>query len=126
MKELFIEHYIDVPEGKDDLVTVAEAKVAELQAELNEAIDKNISLKKEINTSKRENVIKEETKDLTDTQKEKFASLVEGIDSSDIETFKGKVKTIRESFFKKEKSDDIIEEETKEIPDRMKLYASFL
>ena len=129
MKELFIEHYVDVPEGKDDLVSVAESKVAELQAELNEAIDKTIALKKEIATSKREKIIDEATTDLTDTQKEKFNSLVENIDSSDITKFKNKVNTIRESFFKTEKSDDVIEEEVdvkKIIDARMKAYASAL
>jgi hypothetical protein len=102
MKDLFVEHYVDVPEGKDDIVTVAEEKVSTLQDDLNEEIQKNIALKKELESIKRSGIVSESSKGLTETQKEKFNALLEDIDSSDSEVFAKKVKTIRESFFKSE------------------------
>lgn len=128
MKDLFAEHYVDVPEDKQDLVTIAESKVEELTADLNVAIEKTIALKKEIQESKKDNVIKEASADLTETQKEKFGSLIEGIDFSDIETFEKKVKTIRESFFKSDeikdenKEEDVIDNKN----DKMSRYVNAL
>jgi len=127
MKELFVEHYVSIPEGKEDLISAAETKVSELESKLNEAIDKNIELKKEIKEVKVKEIINEATKNLTDTQKEKFASLTEDINSTDLDTFKSKVETIRESFFKPEKSDEVIDDKNaNDKNDRMSIYASAL
>lgn len=102
MKDLFVEHYVDVPEGKDDIVTAAEQKVGALQDDLNEEIQKNIELSKELARIKKTAVVEQASEGLTDTQKEKFAALLEDIDATDTEVFGKKVKTIRESFFKSE------------------------
>lgn len=102
MKTLFTEHYVDVPEGKDDIVSAAEAKVTALQDDLNEAVQKSISLRKELDTIKRDGIVAEASKGLTDTQKEKFSALLEGVEAPDSEVFAKKATTIRESFFKKE------------------------
>lgn len=106
MKTLFAEHYVDVPEGKDDIVTAAEEKVGALQNDLNEAIENAIALKKELDQIKRDGVVSEASKGLTDTQKEKFGALLEDIDASDTDVFAKKAKTIRESFFKSENADN--------------------
>jgi len=111
MKNVFVEHYVEVPEGKEDVVSAAETKVAELTGDLNEAIEENIKLKKQIRESKKNQIIADATSDLTESQKEKFAGLVEDLDASDIGVFEKKVKTIRESFFKSEKSNEVNDEE---------------
>lgn len=102
MKNLFTEHYVDVPEGKDDMVSAAEKKVAALQGDLNEAVENAIALKKELDAIKRAGIVSEASKGLTDTQKEKFTALLEGVEAADSEVFAKKAITIRESFFKKE------------------------
>lgn len=127
MKTLFTEHYVDIPEGKDDLVTVAEAKVVELQDDLNEAIEKNITMKKSIVDGKKAVVLEAAAVDLTETQKEKFGALVEDIDSSDIAIFETKVQTIRESFFKSDKKSDEKDELIDDRgDDRMSAYVNAL
>jgi hypothetical protein len=105
MKDLFAEHYVEVPEGKEDMISAAEAKVADLQEDLNTELQKNITMKKELASIKRAVIIKESSNGLTETQKEKFSGLLEDIQFTDVETFEKKVKTIRESFFKAENDD---------------------
>lgn len=130
MRDVFLEHNIEVPEGKEDLVSAAEKRVEELEAELNESIEKNIAFRKQIDESKKASIVAEATADLTETQKERFATLVEDVNFSDEETFAKKVKTIRESFFKSEKSDEqkgeVMTEETKPTTSRMDFYRKAL
>lgn len=132
MKSLFAEHYVDVPEGKDDMVSAAESKVAELQDDLNEEIQKNIAARKELEQIKKDGIVAEATDDLTDTQKEKFGSLIEDIEFNGVEGYTKKVQTIRESFFNTgagttaddDKTDDKKAAATK--TDRMSAYAAAL
>ncbi len=100
MKALFVEHNVEVPEGKDDLVASHEAKITELEDKLNESTNKVIELGSQLDESAKSGIVTDAAEGLTDTQKEKFDSLVEGIEFGDRETFTKKVKTIRESYFK--------------------------
>lgn len=100
MKELFVEHSVAVPEGKEDIVTAQEAKITELEEKLNESSNKVIELSNTLRESTKTDIISDVAKGLTDTQKEKFEGLVEGIEFGDAESYKSKVKTIRESYFK--------------------------
>jgi len=100
LKDLFTESYIDVPESKVDLVDELAGEVEELEDKLNESTGKIIEMTDELESFKREAAIAEATKDLADTQAEKLKELVSDIDWSD--TFAEKVKTVKESYFKKE------------------------
>ena len=62
-------------------------KITELENKLNEEISKNAESMKEVNARKKVSKLEEASKDLTDTQKEKFASLVESVEYKDDETF---------------------------------------
>jgi hypothetical protein len=103
LKDLFETHYVEVPEGKEDLLAKAEAKAEDLEGKLHESIDTIATLKAQVQDNERANVMREQSEGLTDTQKEKLASLVEGVEYVDTETFTKKVTTIRESFFKDSK-----------------------
>ena len=100
LKDLFTESYIDVPESKVDLVDELAQEVAELEETTNSQTSKLIEMTEELETFKREAVIAEASKDLADTQAEKLKELVSDMDWSD--TFAEKVKTVKESYFKKE------------------------
>ncbi len=100
MKALFVEHNVEVPEGKEDLVASHEAKITELEDKLNESTNQVIELSSQLDESAKAGIVADAAEGLTDTQKEKFDSLVEGVDFGDRETFTKKVKTIRESYFK--------------------------
>lgn len=101
MKALFVEHNVEIPEGKVDLVASHEAKIAELEDKLNESTAKAIDLSAQLDEVAKAQIVAEAAEGLTDTQKEKFDALVEGIEFGSAEQYATKVQTIRESYFKK-------------------------
>lgn len=102
LKGLFEQSYIEVPESKVDLVDDLADTVEELEESLNATTAKAIELSEELEDYKRDAIIREHSRDLAETQREKLASLVEDVDFEDEETFAKKVETVKESYFKKE------------------------
>jgi hypothetical protein len=101
LKKVFEEHYIDVPEDKYDVMAEQQDKIAELEKKLNEQIEKTAETAKIVNEAKKAIKIEESAKDLTDTQKEKFMSLVEGVEFADEDSFAKELETLKESYFPK-------------------------
>jgi hypothetical protein len=100
LKNLFSEHYVDIPEEKVDVVEEMVTQIDELNAKIKQLTDQNVKLS-DTNKSFEKNIIfKESVKDLTDTQSEKLQSLVEGIEFSDIQDYTKKVSMIKEQYFK--------------------------
>ena len=99
LKNLFEEHYIDIPEEKFDVLGEMETKIDELEAKLNEQVAANIELSKTLAESNRAEIVKTVSEGLTDTETEKFMSLVEELSYEDQASFETKVKTIRENYF---------------------------
>jgi hypothetical protein len=99
LKNLFEEHYIDIPEEKFDVLGEMESKIDELEAKLNEQVSANIELSKTLAESSRAEIVKTVSEGLTDTETEKFMSLVEELSYEDQASFETKVKTIRENYF---------------------------
>jgi hypothetical protein len=112
LKKLFEDHYIDVPDEKYNVLEDQANKIEELEKKLNESIDKNVQLSKSNGELVRQDVIDEVSKDLPDTAKEKFNSLIESIEFSNADDFSNKVKTIKESYFgaKKEESSNNVDD----------------
>lgn len=103
LKQLFEDHYVDIPDEKYDVLQAQSDKIAELEEKVNKTLEESINRKKENDELTRNKVISESTSDLTDTQIEKFKELTEDVDFENEETFKGKVETLKESYFPKEK-----------------------
>jgi hypothetical protein len=101
LKSLFEEHYIDVPDEKYDILGTQSEKIDELEAKLNEQIEKTASIKKQNDQLVRESVFAEVASDLADTEVEKFKSLAEDVDFTDEDSFRGKLDTLKESYFPK-------------------------
>ena len=99
LKNLFTEHYIDVPADKVDLVEELASKVEELESKLNEEIESGIQLKKSLIESFKTEIAHEVCEGLTATQAEKVKSLAESVDYSTEEEYKDKLETIRENYF---------------------------
>lgn len=135
LKGLFESHYINIPEEMDDVVGELAAKVEELEEQLNDQIKESVEMKKELNTAKKIEAIRESCEGLTQTQVEKMVSLAEGVDFTTEEEFADKLEVIRESYFKpsykkagSDALDDevIIEEEKKpngSVDPLMEVYA---
>jgi len=129
LKGLFEESYIEVPEGKVDLVDELAGQVEELEATVNESTQKAIDMAVELEGYKRDSIIREASKDLAETQVEKLKGLAENVDFEDEKTFAEKVAQLKESYFAKaaKSQDDNIEEEdtpTVEASDSMASYLS--
>lgn len=101
LKELFVESHIEVPESKVDLVDELAAQVDELEEKLNAQTSAAIAMQEKMEEYQRESVIRESARDLADTEVEKLRSLVSSLDFEDQESFAHKVKTVKESYFKK-------------------------
>ena len=99
LKNLFTEHYIDVPADKVDLVEELATKVEELESKLNEEIETGIQLKKSLVESHKAEIAHEVCDGLTATQAEKVKALAESVDFSTEEEYKEKLETIRENYF---------------------------
>lgn len=99
LRNLFAEHYIDVPSEKVDLVEELATKVEELESQLNEEIERGIETKKALVESRKEEIAREISEGLTATQVEKIKSLAESVEFSTEEEYKEKLETIRENYF---------------------------
>ena len=107
LKGLFEEHYIDIPEEKVDVVEELAAKNEELQAQLNAEIERNVEIKKDLDENSKDKMVDTVSEGLTETQKDKFKTLAEGIDFSDKETYQKKLETIKESYFVEETQKEV-------------------
>ena len=99
LKNLFEDHYIDVPDEKYDILEANLTRIEELEEKLNKQMDENIQLRKAKGELVKESMIADVADGMTDTETEKFQSLVEDVEFSDEESYKEKLQTIRESYF---------------------------
>lgn len=128
------ENYIEVPEGKVDLVDDLAEQVAELEERLDASVADQIEMAEELEAFQRADIVREFSEGLAETQVEKLASLVADIDFSDEDTFAEKVKTVKESYFSKKsvEGSDLTEEvdgddaPVKEVSPMMEQYTSVI
>jgi hypothetical protein len=99
LKNLFQEHYFEVPEDRVDVLEDMSAKVDEASAKLDETIQTNIALKAELDAIKRDRIIESACKDLTATDAEKMSKLLEGVEFDNEKLFIEKVKVVKENYF---------------------------
>ena len=110
LKNLFTEHYIDIPEEKVDLVDDLFEKVEELEQKLDESINTSVDIKKELAEYRKAETLREVSEDLADTEKEKLGKLADGIDFEDKSQYSEKLEVIKENYFPKQQSETITEE----------------
>jgi len=132
LKQLFEDHYIDVPDDKYNVLEAQSEKISELEDKLNEAIQKSVDLTSFNSTLVREQVISEVSEDLADTEIEKFKSLTQDVEFGNEDSFREKLNTLKESYFPKPQtsSDTAIDDEDGstaqdvDTTDAMKAYLS--
>ena len=99
LKGLFEEHYVSIPEEKYDVLESMVEKLDDMEAKLNEQIEKNVSLNQRLGESQAEGIFDSVSEGLADTQKEKLASLSESVEFDSEEQYRDKLVTLRESYF---------------------------
>ena len=101
LKNVFTESYIEVPQGKENLVDTLNKNVASLEEQLMKATESNMKLNESVNALKRNQIIAEASVGLASTEAVKLTTLAEGIDFEDAESFTKKVQSVKESYFRK-------------------------
>jgi hypothetical protein len=130
LRNLFAEHYIDVPSEKVDLVDELAGKVEELEVKLSEEIERAVDLKKALIESRKIEIAREVSSGLTETQVEKIKSLAESVEFSTEEEYKEKLETIRENYFpsgvKKADVEQLHEQVEESTEDKKAVYDPFV
>ena len=99
LKQLFEDHYVDVPDEKYDVLEAQSEKISELEGRINEMMEEQIQSKSENAELVKEQVMSEVSSDLADTEVEKFKGLVEDVDFSNAASYREKLETLKESYF---------------------------
>ena len=132
MRGLFEEHYVSIPEDKYDVVENMVDKLDEMESKLNEQIEKNITITKSLSEATADGIVSEVSEGLSSTQKEKLASLAEGVGFESEQSYKEKLETLKESYFKtspKRSDTEVLTEENAAAPattDAMSAYIQAL
>ena len=104
MKKLFEEHYVTLPEDKYDVLENMVDKLDEMETKLNEQIEKNVSLNQRLGESTAQTIFNNVAEGLATSQKEKFQSLAESVEFESEESYRGKIETLKESYFGQKKT----------------------
>jgi hypothetical protein len=127
LKNLFQEHYINIPDDKIDVVEGMADEIREMEQRLNEQIERNVELNNRLSESTRVVILNQLSEGLADTQKEKLASLSEGVHFETADKFAEAVKTLRESYFPQSVSKEVSDEtpvESEAVTPAMAAYLS--
>jgi hypothetical protein len=134
LKNLFAEHYIDIPDTKVDIAEALAAQVAELQEEAEETEEVLASLVEELSSVKKTEAIARICEGLTQVQAEKMKSLAEGVEFTAEGDFDNKLAVIRENYFPSKVSvksevktlqeTSVEEPEVAEVPSYMRHYVN--
>ena len=106
LKNLFTEHYVDIPEEKLNVIEEITEKLQELEIELDKVVTENVKMTSEINEYRKETIVNEISEGLTEVQSAKLKSLAEGIEFVSEEDYKQKLSLTKKKYF-----DSKIEEE---------------
>jgi hypothetical protein len=99
LKQLFEEHYVEIPEEKYDVLENMVEKLDDMETKLNEQIERNIQLNKRLSESVADRIFDEISEGLATTQKEKLASLSESVEFESETEYRGRLETLKESYF---------------------------
>ena len=119
MRGLFEDHYVNIPDDKYDVVEMMVDKLDDMEAKLNEQIEKNISLNQRLGESVADHILKDVSEGLAVTQKEKLASLAESVEFESEESYREKLVSLRESYFSTEQVTEAKAEKTETLTEGM-------
>jgi len=132
LKNLFSEHYIEVPEEKYDVLGEMQVEIEDLQSRVDQTMTANVELHAENTRLQRESVLIAVTENLAKTDAEKFVSIVADVEFENAEIFEEKLNVIRENYFPKaqpnteEKMTDGMDESTEYTSPLMEKYSKAL
>ena len=99
IKKVFVENHIELPEEKLDLVDEMTSQLDQMETKLNQSIEENVTLNKEIGAYIKNGIVNEASEGLTLSQREKLSALAEAVEFNDAESYRKQIDTLRESYF---------------------------
>ena len=98
LKDLFDNHYIDMPDEKVSVMEDLLDSKNDLEEQLNKQLEANIDLQKDLNANAAKNIFIESCNNLTDLEIERYAQLAETIEYDTLDEYANKLNIIKESF----------------------------
>lgn len=111
LKKLFVEHYIEVPQSKVDVLKVMGKKLSKIEGRLNEQTKENMKLRESLTRYRRTEMVRKASVGLTATQADRLSKLAEGIAFQNSTQFTGALNTLKESYFPKDKAKGTLTEQ---------------
>jgi hypothetical protein len=99
MKSLFEDHYVTIPEDRYDVIESMVDKLDEMEAKLNEQIERNVALNRRLAESVADVIFADVAEGLALSQKDKLASLAENVEFESEADYREKLVTLRNSYF---------------------------
>jgi hypothetical protein len=99
LANLFKEHYIDIPDEKFDVLQALQDEIDSLKEHVNDVENKCINLASTNEELSCQMIFSEMRKGLTENDAVKFESLIENLTYTDLDNYKSKLQTIKESYF---------------------------
>lgn len=128
LKNLVVEHNMEISEEEINLAAEAEAKLEEQMEKYNELVESNIALKEEKEALARQVAFTEISEGLTATQSDKLNVLSEGLTFDDADEFKNKLSALKESYFTESvvstDETELLEEEVEETATKVVMEES--
>lgn len=112
LKDLFEQHYIEIPEEKADIVTEMVGRIEALEASLDEEINKNVALENELTEARKEVLVTEHLEGLSENQKERIRMLAEGIELTSEDTFIAQLEDLKEAYTQDVKTTSVDHDDT--------------
>ena len=127
LKGLFEEHYVEIPEDRYDVLEGMVERLDEMESKLNEQIERNVQLNQRLSEAVSDTIFNEVTEGLALTQKEKLAGLAEGVEFESESDYRGKLETLKESYFPRtsnstQKEEVLIQENIEDYSPAMNAY----
>lgn len=99
LRNLFAEHYIEVPQERYDVIGEMESKIEELENLAKEKMNESVALSSELAAMKKQIIINEMSAGMVQTEAEKLKTLASEISFEDAESFAEKMNVIKENYF---------------------------
>jgi len=119
LKEVFAEHYIDIPEEKYDVLGEMQSELESLKEKLDESTNEKVELSAANVELSKSIAVDKASADLTDVEAEKFAKLVEDVEFDG--DYDEKLSVIKENYFPSQKAsqeeDKLVDDETVVVSD---------
>ena len=116
LQKLFAEHYIEVPEGKQDIAEEMAQRISEMEQRLNTTIEENVEMRKFIREAAKQEVVEQLSEGLADTQIERLNIIAEGIEFQDIDQFRDKLKVVRDTMVVESSTEQKQTQESQKAP----------